>query len=146
MKTNFVSSRKLGLLVALAIVFVSVPTLFFGVKAQQGSINRPRQAANGQATPTPLKPNQPAITTRTATPTPTPLASMGNTPPPTPTPEVVNDDTPLNVDVNNVVLNVRLVDREGRTVTDVKSDKADFRFSRTAFRSRLKPFRGKKCR
>ncbi|MBX3300293.1 MAG: VWA domain-containing protein [Acidobacteria bacterium] len=59
---------------------------------------------------------------RTApTPTPTPFA----TPRPSPTPNVIDDDEPIKVETELVNLNVRVVDRNNRSINDVPQK--DFR-------------------
>lgn len=52
-------------------------------------------------------------------PTPTPSASVKATPTPTPTPDVINSDDVIRVEAELVNLNVRVVDRNNRTINDV---------------------------
>ena len=54
-----------------------------------------------------------------ATPTPTPSASVRSTPTPTPTPDVLNSDDVIRVEAELVNLNVRVVDRNNRTINDI---------------------------
>jgi len=53
-----------------------------------------------------------------ATPTPTPSAAV-KTPTPSPTPDVLNSDEVIKVEAELVNLNVRVVDRNNRTINDV---------------------------
>lgn len=55
------------------------------------------------------------------TPTPTPISATAvkATPTPSPTPSVLDDDTPITIDTELVNLNVRVVDRNNRTINDL---------------------------
>lgn len=101
--------NKFRLSFSLVGFFAAVLWLAFGasaflIEAQQNQANsnsqqRARNATAPQATPTPPKPNV------------------------SPTPEtVVDDEEVLKVDTDNVILNVRVVDRNGRVVGDVRPE------------------------
>jgi Ca-activated chloride channel family protein len=91
---------------------------------QQQNQTRPRQTTQTA----PARPTQPASTPVLMPPPPqTPAAKQNPTPTPTPEsiPQTDDDEEVINVDTSLINLQVRVVDRQGRPVNDVR--KEDFR-------------------
>lgn len=107
---KFFDFRVVGIFLAV-LMFAAFGTSAFLTHAQQSQQNsntqRPRQAA-GQ-TPTPRTSPKPSLVPGAGSPTASPT-------PPT------EDDEPLRVESDNVILSVRVVDRTGRIVADVRPD------------------------
>lgn len=108
---KFFDFRLVGIFLAV-MMFAAFGTSAFLTHAQQSQQNsntqRPRQAAQ-QQTPTPRTSPKPTLAPSAGS------ATASPTPP-------VEDDEPLRIESDNVILSVRVVDRNGRIVADVRPD------------------------